>query len=257
MILEAEERDDLDEVRSRIWFYEFELPDGSFTRADIPREVLHIHTSRRDKLRAIVEARVGPDSRARAIDFASHEGYFSIELAKHFGAVTGLEIRQQSIDNARLISSALHVDNIEYRQADLQTLPLENDIEPADLVLVYGLLYHVENPIHVLRLASRLCREHILIESQVSTFDLSGRIEDGHYRWQRSIEGLFTLAADYSYHREGGSTDLALIPSLTALQFLLRQFGFDAIEVLPSDPSDYEQFRRGSRVVVYGRKSRA
>jgi hypothetical protein len=255
--VDAEERDGLSEVKNRIWFYEFELPDGSQTQADIPREVLHIHTSRRDKLRAIIQTRVGPESRARAIDFASHEGYYSVELAKYFGTVLGLEIRQQSLDAARLITSALGVDNIDYRQVDLQTLPLDNDIEPADLVLVYGLLYHLENPIHALRLASNLCREHILIETQVSTFDLSGKIEDGHYRWQRDIQGLFTLAADYAQGREGGSTDIALIPSLNAVVFLLRQFGFETIEVLPADPNDYEQFKRRSRVVVYGRKPRA
>ncbi len=256
-MLDSEEPGGLDEVKARTWFYEFELPDGSHTRADIPREVLHIHTSRRDKLRAVIEAHVGPGHRARAIDFASHEGYFSVELAKHFASVTGLEIRQQSIDSSRLITSALGIGNVDYRQADLQTLPVENDIEPADFVLIYGLLYHVENPIHVLRLASRLCREHILIETQVSTFDLSGKIEDGHYRWQRDIEGLFILAPDYPFAREGGSTTLALIPSLNTLTFLLRHFGFETVEVLPSDPTDYEQFSRGSRVVMHGRRSKA
>ncbi len=54
--------------------------------------------------------------------------------------------------------------------------------------------------------------------------------------------------------REGGSTDIALVPSLNALLFLMSDFGFKTIEVIKPDPDDYEQFSRGSRVVVYGAK---
>ena len=68
------------------------------------------------------------------------------------------------------------------------------------------------------------------------------------------MQGVFSLSADYSTAREGGSTDLALVPSLNALLFLLRTFGFETLHVLESAPDDYEQFRRGSRVVVYGSK---
>lgn len=124
----------------------------------------------------------------------------------------------------------------------------------ADLVLVFGLIYHLENPIHTLRLAAGLSRKHILIETQVFPYDVSGRIEDGHYQWQRAVQGVFSLSVDYSRAREGGSTDLALVPSLNALLFLLRGFGFQQLQVLEPDPDDYEQFRRGSRVVIYGTK---
>lgn len=122
----------------------------------------------------------------------------------------------------------------------------------ADFVLLYGLIYHLENPIHTLRLAARMARRHLLVETQVFPYDVSGRIEDGHYAWQRAVEGVFSLSVDYPQGREGGSTDLALVPSLNALTFLLRSFGFSRVEVLPPGPEDYEQFRRGSRVIVLG-----
>jgi tRNA (mo5U34)-methyltransferase len=245
----------LDAVKNRTWFYEFELPDGSRTKTDIPAEVLRIHTSRRDKLRAIIERQVGAAERGRAIDFASHEGYFSLELAKHFQTLVGLEIREQSLTAARLITEALGIGNVTFRTADLQTMRLDTDIEPADFVLVYGLLYHLENPIHALRLASRLCKKHILIETQVSSFDLSGAIEDGHYQWQRNIEGVFVLTADYPQGREGGSTEFSLVPSFSALVFLLKNLGFPEVKLVRAEAGDYEQFTRRSRVVVYGRKA--
>jgi tRNA (mo5U34)-methyltransferase len=245
--------DALEAVKNRIWFYEFALPDGTTTRSDIPADVLRIHTSRRDKLVRIIKELVPNAVNLTAVDFASHEGYYSIELARHFHHVRGIEIRPESVSAARLITKALGIHNVEYTEADLQYLSYSEDLR-AEFVLVYGLLYHLENPIQILRLASRLSRRHILIETQVFPFDLSGKIEDGHYLWQRELRGVFGLAPDYSHGREGGSTDLALVPSLNALLFLLRTFGFADIRVIAPDQDDYEQFRRGSRVIVYGEK---
>src|SRR4051812_3884803 len=83
---------------------------------------------------------------------------------------------------------------------------------------------------------------------------ISGNIEDGSYDNLRPVNGVFALCPDYPAGREGGSTELALVPSLNALLFLLGTFGFSEVEVLAPEPDDYEQFRRGSRVMIYGRK---
>jgi hypothetical protein len=48
----------LEQVKSRTWFYEFDLPDGSRTSTDVPADVRPIHTSRRDKLVQIIRERV-------------------------------------------------------------------------------------------------------------------------------------------------------------------------------------------------------
>jgi hypothetical protein len=124
-----------------------------------------------------------------------------------------------------------------------------------DFVLLFGLIYHLEDPIHAIRLASQMCRKHILIETQIFPYDISGGLEDGHYTHIRQIEGVFGLTPDYPHLREGGSTDIALVPSLNALLFLLKAFGFSETLVLPSESDDYEQYRRGKRVIIYGSKS--
>jgi tRNA (mo5U34)-methyltransferase len=240
-------------VKERIWFYEFELPDGTLTQTDLAPHVRLIHTSRREKLIKIIAERIPDATNLVAVDLGSSEGYYSIELARHFSHVHGLELRPESIAGARLISEALGIGNVTYSQADLQRMAYDPAFS-ADFVLMYGLLYHMENPIHVLRLASQLSRKHILIETQVFPYDVTGRIEDGSYQAQRIVYGIFSLSTDYSNHREGGSTDLALIPSLNALLCLLKVFGFRETHVLEAAPDDYEQFRRGSRVVVYGMK---
>jgi tRNA (mo5U34)-methyltransferase len=119
---------------------------------------------------------------------------------------------------------------------------------------MYGLLYHLENPTHTLRLAACLCRKHLLIETQVFPHDLAGLVEDGSYRNQRPVHGVFALAPDNPGLSVGGSTDLALMPSLNALIFLLQALGFSNTQVPPPLPDDYEQYQRGSRIVVYAGK---
>lgn len=240
-------------VKDRVWFYEFDLPDDSLTRTNMPPEVLRIHTSRRDKLRRVIQTHVGDASALTALDFASHEGYFSVELARHFRSVTGIEFKADSLEAARAISSVLGVGNVAFRPGDLTRMEAVPDLE-ADFVLIYGLMYHLENPIQVLRLASQLSRRHVLIETQVFPYEISGMIEDGHYRYQREVQGVFSLSPDYADGREGGSTNLALVPSLNALKFLLKEFGFRRIETIGPDPDDYEQFQRRSRVILYGEK---
>jgi hypothetical protein len=244
----------LEKVKHRTWFYEFDLPDGSRTSTDVPADVLPIHTSRRNKLVQIIRERVESPQDLTAVDFASHEGYYSIELSRHFKSVRGYEYREESLEAARLITDVLGVSNVEYVRADLQKMEFDKS-SVADFVLVYGLIYHLENPIHAIRLASQLCRKHILVETQVFPFNISGMVEDGNHMNLRSVEGIFALSPDYSHGREGGSTDIALVPSLNSVLYLLKNFGFSEVSVLPSSLNDYEQFRRGSRVIVYGRKA--
>jgi tRNA (mo5U34)-methyltransferase len=236
-----------------VWFYDFELPDGTHTRCDVPESLRAVHVDRRRYLQTVIRQHVTNSQDLTAIDFASHEGYFTTELAKHFSFVRGFEIRSESMAAARQISNALGLTNVEYVAADLQKMEFDESL-CADFVLMYGLLYHMESPIHVLRLASQLSRRHILVETQLFPYDVTGRIEDGNYFSQRAVEGVFALAPDYPLGREGGSTEVALVPSLNALLFLLRTFGFHHLEVIGPDPDDYEQFRRGSRAVVYGSK---
>jgi tRNA (mo5U34)-methyltransferase len=65
-----------------------------------------------------------------------------------------------------------------------------------------------------------LSRKHILIETQVFPYDVSGRLKDGHYQ-SRLFDRLPS-------RREGRSTELALVSSLNTLLFL-RAFGFQEL----------------------------
>lgn len=79
----------LQHVKGRTWFYEFDLP-GTRTGTNVTADVLPIQVSRRDKLVQIVAERVERPETLTAGDFGSHEGYYTVELTRHFRSVRGL-----------------------------------------------------------------------------------------------------------------------------------------------------------------------
>jgi tRNA (mo5U34)-methyltransferase len=92
------------------------------------------------------------------------------------------------------------IANVTYTQVDLQRMTYD-PVFSADFVLVYGHLYHMKNPIHVCSVSPPgLSRKHILIETQVFPYDVTGRVEDGYYQSQREVRGVFSLSADYATH---------------------------------------------------------
>ena len=102
--------------------------------------------------------------------------------------------------------------------------------------------------------AAALTRKALGVETQVLPFQIAGALEDGNYMWQRDLTGMFGLCRDYSHSKEGGVTDVALVPSRDALLFLLKEFGFSTTLVYQPKPDDYEQFVRRSRVIVFAEK---
>lgn len=239
----------LDQVKSQKWFYEFDLPDGTKTESYLPELARKIHVTREKALREYLSAL--DDSYVTALDISCHEGFFSLILADHFQSVTGLDKNLESLDKANQISALLGHPEIRFENAAVEQW---DENQGADFVLCFGLLYHVENPIQILRKLAALTKKVVCIETQVLPYDLDGPVEDGSYLWQRDVSGLFGLCVDYSYRPEGGLTDLALVPSRKALEFLLKQFGFKTVSFYKPEPNDYEQFTRNHRVIICAEK---
>jgi tRNA (mo5U34)-methyltransferase len=240
---------DLSQIKGQKWFYEFSLPDGTKTQSYLPEVARQIHPTREKALRNYLKIKQGYFE--NALDISCHEGYFSLVLTDYLPSVVGIDKNPDSLKKAKQISRVMGHPEIEFNNSSLENWPGHKG---ADFVLCYGLLYHVENPIEILRKISALTKKVVCIETQVLPFNLSGPIEDGSYQWQREVQGLFGLCVDYSQSPEGGMTDLAMIPSKNGLEFLLKQFGFKSVSYYEPDSSDYEQFSRGHRVIVFAEK---
>ena len=242
-------RNVLDQIKSQKWFYEFQLPDGTVTESYLSEFARQVHLTREKALRKYLEERRG--SFKDSLDISCHEGYFSHVLSDYISSVVGIDKNDNSLQKAILVAQELKRENIIFHNTSLENWPITQD---ADFVLLYGLLYHAENPIEMLRKVAKLARKTLCIETQVLPFDISGFVEDGNYSWQREIKGLFGLCIDYSERAEGGMTDLALIPSKNGLEFLLGQLDFKSVFFYVPEHSDYEQFVRGHRVIIFAEK---
>lgn len=240
---------ELDRIKSEKWFYEFSLPDGTKTETYLPESAKKIHVTREKVLRRYLGE--AGESYSSALDISCHEGFFSLVLSDYLKYVTGVDKNIESLERARLITKCVGRPEINFCNSSVESLGGEFC---ADFVLCFGLLYHVENPVQIIRKLADLTKKAVCIETQIFPHDFTGSIEDGSYLWQRELQGMFGLCVDYSGRPEGGLTDLALVPSRYALGFLLKQFGFKKIDFYEPESDDYEQFTRNQRVIVFAEK---
>src|SRR5262249_43019568 len=146
-----------EQILGRKWFYHFKLPGGAVTETYLPEDVTPIHTTREQMLFQVLDPIFhGRWHTVTCVDLACHQGYFSQKLAeKGCRHVLGLDARPQHIEDAELIRAAYGRENLTFRVGSV------TELDPArlgtfDVVLMFGLLYHLENPLGAVKLARAL-----------------------------------------------------------------------------------------------------
>ena len=240
-------------VLAQKWFYRYELPSGKVTEQYIPPEIDHIHTTRRDMmLAALAPDFASSGDNLTAIDFSSHQGFFSLALAKRCKSVLGLEYQRRHVELARLIRDALGVKNVEFREENLETMS-PGAHPPADIVICFGLLYNLENPIGVLRRARELTKRVLLVETQTTILDMEGAVDSGHSSNTNYMHGYFGLFSGNPDNIDGSASDVVFYPSPRGLLWLLKKLGFREARILPPTPGAYQQLATGKRIMVEAR----
>jgi methyltransferase family protein len=79
------------------------------------------------------------------IELGSLEGAHSFSLARHAGHVMAIEGRAANLEKAELVKGLLGVENVTFRNADLETPGLDLG-GPFDALFCVGLLYHLQRP---------------------------------------------------------------------------------------------------------------
>src|SRR5262249_43581139 len=110
----------LERVRSRPWFYEFDLPDGTRTKSTLPAGVEQIHTTRLAMMEGALDRAVGRDcSQLTAVDLACHQGWFALHLARrNFRSITAVDARAEHLADAQLMADVLGVRTLKPVQLD-------------------------------------------------------------------------------------------------------------------------------------------
>lgn len=245
----------LERMRSREWFYRFELPDGTTTPTYSDGELDAIHDTRWRMLEHCLEAEF-PDGFGdlRAIDLATHQGWFAAKLAQaNLRRVTCVDANEKHVEDARLVAKVLGLEDVECIHSDIFELD-PSELGPFDVVLMFGLLYHLENPVGALRLARALCSRLCVIETQVIP-GMSGMVDFGSFQFVKPLHGSFGVIDETAetHGPEAGVSGICLVPSVEALTWLLEKVGFSRVEVLSPPADAYEQLLYGKRVMVAAR----
>ena len=163
-----------------------------------------------------------------------------------------IDARDEHVADTTLIrdiygSTNLHVEK-------LQVDELKKDLHGVfDIVLMFGLLYHLEDPVRALRRAREVTRKVCLLETQVAP-GITGVIDYGSYRYTKPLVGSFGIVDETQETRgsEASVSGICLVPSLEGLLWLMNKVGFEKVQVLAPPPDSYEQIKNGKRVMVAG-----
>lgn len=242
----------IEQAHARQWFYAYELPDGSTTPTSHGSDIQAIHDTRWRMLDRCVGERLGADRGGlTALDLASHQGWFAVQLARAgFGRVLGIDARASHVEDSSLIRDIYGLDQLAFRQGDVHALDAQ-DPGAFDLVLMLGLLYHLENPVGALRACRELCRGLCIIETQIVP-GMTGFVDYGSYRFVRPLKGSFGIIDETgeTHGPEASITGICLVPSLEALVWILHKVGFARVDVLQPPEDAYEQLKYHKRVMV-------
>jgi ubiquinone/menaquinone biosynthesis C-methylase UbiE len=242
----------IEEAQAREWFYAYELPDGSVTPTYHGIDIQAIHDTRWRMIEHCLDhhAGAGRDGLS-ALDLASHQGWFAVKMAQAgFGRVQGVDARQEHVDDSRLIADIYGLQGLSFSQGDIHELDSEA-LGQFDVVLMMGLLYHLENPVGALRTCRALCRRLCLIETQIVP-GMSGWVDYGGYQYVRPLKGSFGIIDETgdTHGPEASITGICLVPSLEALMWILEKVGFSRVSVLEPPADAYEQLLHHKRVMV-------
>jgi tRNA (mo5U34)-methyltransferase len=216
--------------------YEFELPDGVKTPL-LNEELRDIHAVRRAMIFDFLDA-TAFDPAASVLDLACNEGFFAMEFARR-GArdVLGVDARARTIEKAEYVRDRVGLGTCRFAIGDVT----EMDLEPhaADVVLLLGVVYHVEDPIRLLFVDTQLTKPH----------------EPLRYAW--GSPATFEAPAAWAMMHESPETDelsavggFSLIPNAAAIVMVLRDIGFRSIlQLHPSNRVPEQQYRDVDRAV--------
>jgi SAM-dependent methyltransferase len=170
-----------------------------------------------------------------ALDVGCGYGYFSNWLKDQGLRVTAIDGRRDNIAEASRRYPA-----IEFKTFDIED-PSVAALGSFDLVLCFGLLYHLENPFRAVRNLCALSRLYLVIETQIAPYELPTI---------QLIEEGVAINQSLAY--------TACVPSESCLVKMLYRAGFPTVYSaihLPDHPDFHRSvFRRRLRIVLLASK---
>jgi tRNA (mo5U34)-methyltransferase len=141
------------------WFHNLHLPDGRQTAPDHPLGDFPAY-----KWAALAPHLPATLSGWSVLDIGCNAGFYSFELARRGASVTGLDLDDRYLRQARWAAERLRFeDRVEFRRGTVYDLARTE--EQWDLVLFLGVLYHLRYPLLALDLVARRVRRLLVLQT--------------------------------------------------------------------------------------------
>lgn len=191
-------------VKDYKWWHRITLPDGTTTPGMCPHGVGEYNT------------RWGfPDSFAgkTVLDVGTYDGLFAFEAERRGAVVDAIDLEQSPLNPGRAgepfkLAKKLLNSNVTYEKKDILDVNKQYDI-----VLFYGVLYHMDQPFSGLKKLAEITKEYALIETAASN-----RHEE--YPMFELRPGHANDPTNFSY------------PNFAGIEAALKTFGFSKVEMV-------------------------
>ena len=141
------------------WFHNLHLPDGRQTAPDHP-----LGDFPSFKWRQLASHLPADLTGWTALDIGCNAGFYSFELARRGATVTGVDVDERYLRQARWAAARLELaDRVEFRRSTVYDLAHVD--ERWDLVLFMGVLYHLRHPLLALDIVGRLVRRLLVLQT--------------------------------------------------------------------------------------------
>ena len=192
-------------VQARTRYHSIELPDGSILPGLQPVE----HLRNRLALFGLPEDLTGK----RVLDIGAWDGWFSFECERRGADVVAIDCVELAtfLEAKELLGS-----KVDYRTLDVAEISAEK-LGKFDIVLFFGVLYHLRHPLLGLERVLEVCTDVALIESFVI---------------EAETRAIPTVMEFYERAELGGQLDNWCGPSPECLASMCRSAGFAQVALL-------------------------
>ena len=192
-------------------------------------------------------------------DIGCNTGYFIYEIYKKFKIkkVVGVEPRTKNLAKAKFIANFFKLPKNRYILKKMDVLSLGRKIEKFDIVIMPGVLHHLDDHILALRNLYKMTKDLCIIETVVLSNKFNEKhiaeqleLKDDLYKINENKNKFGIIGYKLETDRLDGATihnGIVGIPTTDALLLTLRSIGFNKVKIYRSD----EQLRKN----VYNEKS--
>jgi tRNA (mo5U34)-methyltransferase len=215
--------------RLRPWFHKIDLGRGVTTKTKSSAGEADDHPLGYWK---IIQGCVPEDLSGKSVlDVGCNAGFYSVE-AKRRGAarVLGVDAQRHHVEQARFVGRALDLD-VEFRRVSVYDLD-PREVGHFDLTLALGLIYHCKHPVLALEKLFLVTRGLLVLETAIIAEEKEGaRLRSFMRRADHSTPRLHPLAYLENEIDSKEPVYNWFYPSVACLEALLRNVGFEGIEV--------------------------